>query len=100
MLDAELTPTEILTGDREDGGQRVVMSDIVAQLDHTIDRQRVLAALAMTPEERLLAGAQMFDAACDDLMAMVKNAFPHASPDAVQSILREIVRVAERRGIL
>jgi hypothetical protein len=54
----------------------------------------------MTPEERMLAGARYFDAACDEIKASIRTHFPQASDAAVTDLLAEVIRAAERHGIL
>jgi hypothetical protein len=54
----------------------------------------------MSPEEKLLAGPRMFDAACADLSTAIRTRFPDASAADVHALLRTIVRIAERHGIL
>ena len=59
-------------------------------------RERVLEARRMTPEEKFLAGEQLFDYACAIALEAIKNQFPDLSPADWQRILRERVELGER----
>jgi hypothetical protein len=58
-------------------------------------RQEVLRARQMPPEDKLLAGARLFELACQITKSGIRNQFPEADEDAVQSILAR--RLAWRR---
>lgn len=63
-------------------------------------RQRVLAARAMPPEEKLLAGARLFDCACRIMADGIRDQHAEADARRVQEILRErlaLLRRLERR---
>jgi hypothetical protein len=56
-------------------------------------RDEVLAARTMTPEEKLLAGPQLFDLAALD---GIRNQFPDADEQRVRQILAERVELGRR----
>ena len=59
-------------------------------------RDEVLAARAMTPEEKLLAGPQLFDFACRIALDGIRNQFPDADEQRVRQILAERVELGRR----
>jgi hypothetical protein len=78
---------------------RAVISQSISPLEPNF-RDLVLAARRMPPEERMLAGARYFDAACDEIKTSIRTHFPQASDAAVTALLAEVIRAAERHGIL
>ncbi len=62
--------------------------------------ERVSAARRMTTEERLLAGARMFDARREALASCVREHFPDASERDVSVLLKLVLDYCERRDIL
>ena len=59
-------------------------------------RDEVLAARAMTPEERLLAGPQLFDFACRIALDGIRNQFPDVDEQRIRQILAERVELGRR----
>ena len=59
-------------------------------------RDEVLAARVMTPEEKLLAGPQLFDFACRIALDGIRNQFPDADEQRVRQILAERVELGRR----
>jgi hypothetical protein len=59
-----------------------------------IYRQKVEAARAMSPEEKLLAGPRLFDMVCRVMRDGIRNQFPGISEDEVWRILNERLRIA------
>jgi len=53
-------------------------------------------AARMTPEERLLAGAELFDYACEITKAGIRVQYPQADEATVLQILRDRVELARR----
>jgi len=51
-------------------------------------RQELVAARAMPPEEKVLAGQRLFEAACRVTLAGIHDQFPGASEDQCREILR------------
>jgi len=51
----------------------------------------------MTPEQKLLAGAELFDYACRITLAGIRSQNPEASEIRVQEILRERLAWKQRR---
>jgi len=56
----------------------------------------VLAARVMTPEEKLLAGPQLFDFACRIALDGIRNQFPDADEQRIRQILAERVELGRR----
>jgi hypothetical protein len=50
----------------------------------------------MSPEEKLFAGAELFDYACEITKAGIRDQFPEADEEEVLRILRERLVLAER----
>ena len=59
-------------------------------------RDDVLAARVMTPEEKLLAGPQLFDFACRIALDGIRNQFPDVDEQRVRQILAERVELGRR----
>ncbi len=59
-------------------------------------RDEVLAARAMTPEEKLLAGPRLFDFACRIALDGIRNQFPDADEQRLRQILAERVELGRR----
>jgi hypothetical protein len=71
---------------------------LIAQLR----REELEQARAMTPEQKLLAGAQLFDYACEITKAGIRAQFPDADEATVLQKLGErleLVRRIEEREI-
>lgn len=66
------------------------------ELIDDIYREKVLRARAMPPEEKLFAGAALFDLACSWALAGIRHQFPDADEQRVQEILRERLALARR----
>ena len=66
------------------------------ELGGQLYREEVLAARAMTPEEKLLAGPRLFDFACRIALDGIRNQFPDADEQQVRQILAERVELGRR----
>jgi len=58
--------------------------------------ERVRRARAMPPEEKLLAGARLFDLSCRIMADGIRHEHPQASDEEVQQILRERLALIRR----
>jgi hypothetical protein len=59
-------------------------------------RDKVRAARAMTPEDRLLAGPRLFELACEITKAGIRHQHPDADEQRVLQLLRERLAWARR----
>jgi hypothetical protein len=59
-------------------------------------RDEVLAARDMAPEEKLLAGPQLFDFACRIALDGIRHQFPDFDEQRIREILAERVEVGRR----
>jgi hypothetical protein len=59
-------------------------------------RERIRAARAMSGEEKVLLGLQLFDRTCRIMADGIRDEYPDASEDRVQEILRERLAIARR----
>lgn len=59
-------------------------------------REEVLEARAMSPEDKILAGQQLFEAACRITLAGIRNQNPDASEERCREILRERLELQRR----
>lgn len=59
-------------------------------------RDKLAAARATPPEERLLDGPRLFDFACAFTIAGIKDQFPDADDAQVRRILEERLRIQEQ----
>ena len=66
--------------------------ELLAQLE----REDLEQARRMTPEQRMLAGAELFDYACQITKAGIRADHPDADDAAVLRILRERLELARR----
>ena len=60
-------------------------------------RERVEAARRMSPEDKLLAGARLFDLTSKIMVDGVRGQFPDADEHQVQEILRQRLDLIRRR---
>jgi len=59
-------------------------------------RERVQRARTMSPEDKFLAGARLFDRSCRIMADGIRAQFPDADERRVQEILRERLALARR----
>jgi hypothetical protein len=67
-----------------------------AALAEELYRERVLRARRTPPEQKLLAGEELFEYACSITMAGIRNQFPEASEGECREILRQRLALRER----
>ena len=70
--------------------------DEIQRLAEDLYRERVLSARKMPPEEKLLAGEELFDYACSITLAGIARQFPKASEEERLKILEERLQLRER----
>ena len=78
-----------------DGGLEDAMEP-TGTLGDQLYRDEVLAARVMTPEEKLLAGPQLFDFACRIARDGIRNQFPDVDEQRIGQILAERVELGRR----
>jgi len=66
------------------------------ELVDALYRERVLAARATAPEEKLFAGAQLFDRSCRIMADGIRDEYPEADERRVKKILAERLALARR----
>jgi hypothetical protein len=66
------------------------------QLADAIFRERVQKARGMSPEDKVLGGARLFDRSCRIMAAGIRSQFPDADERRVQEILRERLALVRR----
>jgi hypothetical protein len=59
-------------------------------------RERVLHARQMQPEEKLLAGALLFEWACSVTRAGIRQQHPHADENRIEALLEERLALQKR----
>jgi hypothetical protein len=59
-------------------------------------REEVLRARAMSPEQRLLVGARLFDRVCRIMADGIRDEYPGADEQQVRDILIQRLRLARR----
>jgi hypothetical protein len=62
----------------------------------TLFRDKVRAARAMTPQDRVLAGPRMFEIACEIAKAGIRHQHPDADEERVLQLLRQRLAWARR----
>ncbi len=78
----------------EFGGYK--MSEPSPELIDELFRDKVRAARRMSPEEKLLAGPQLFDYTCKITMSGIRVQHPNADERRVRELLRERLALAQR----
>lgn len=73
----------------------VAMNPSPEEIDE-LYRRRVLAARAVPPEEKLLAGPRLFEFSCRIMADGIRGEYPEADEDAVQKILRRRLALIRR----
>jgi hypothetical protein len=68
------------------------------QLIDDLYREKVLQARSMTPEQKLLAGLDLFDLACQIMADGIRLQLPHADEANVRAALRQRLAALRRRG--
>ena len=68
----------------------------IQRLADQLYRERVLAAREMPPEEKLLAGEELFEYACAITLAGIQDQFPSATEEERLSILKDRLKLRER----
>jgi hypothetical protein len=58
--------------------------------------EKIRAAQAMSPEEKLLAGPRLFDYACRITLSGIRHQHPELSEEAAHEILRRRLALARR----
>jgi hypothetical protein len=66
------------------------------ELADAIYSERVQKARRMSPEDKLLGGARLFDRSCRLMAAGIRSQFPDADERRVREILREQLALALR----
>jgi hypothetical protein len=69
----------------------------IRRLADELYRERVLEARQMPPEEKLLAGEELFEYACSITLGGIHNQFPDASEEECAKILEARLDMRERR---
>ena len=67
----------------------------IDRLAANLYRERVAEARAMPPEEKLLAGEELFDYACSITLAGIRNQFPNTSEEECRKMLEERLALRE-----
>jgi hypothetical protein len=73
-----------------------VSGDQISRLADGLYRERVLEARAMTPEDKLLAGEELFEYACSITLAGIRNQFPKATEAECRRILEARLELREQ----
>ena len=66
------------------------------ELVDEIFRDRILRAREMSPDEKFYAGAQLFERACQIMVAGIRNQFPNADEAQVADILEQRLQLVRR----
>jgi hypothetical protein len=73
-----------------------VSGNQINRLADGLYRERVLEARAMAPEDKLLAGEELFEYACSITLAGIRNQFPEATEAECRRILAARLELRER----
>jgi hypothetical protein len=68
----------------------------ILRLAAELYRERVVEARAMPPEEKLLAGEELFEYACAITLAGIRDQFPGVTEEECLRILEERLELRER----
>jgi hypothetical protein len=66
------------------------------ELIEQLHREDLEQARRMTPEQKLLAGAELFDYACEITKAGIRAQHPDADEETVLKLLRDRLEMAEK----
>lgn len=66
------------------------------ELIDELDRDEILRARRMPPGEKLFAGVELFDCACQMTLAGIRHQNPEADEQQVREILRQRLVLARR----
>lgn len=72
------------------------MLEPTQELVDALYREEVLRARRMSPGEKLFAGAELFDMACQITLAGIRDQFPDADEEKALEILRERLKLVQR----
>jgi hypothetical protein len=72
------------------------MSEPTPELIDELYREDVAAARKMSVEQRLAAGPELFDFACEITRGGIRHQNPDATDEEVEAILRQRLALAER----
>ncbi|MGO8931622.1 MAG: hypothetical protein ACLQU3_32615 [Limisphaerales bacterium] len=87
MSNKETTPVERQSGSADPE---------IRRLAEELYRERVAEARQMSPEEKLLAGEELFDYACSITLAGIRDQFPGLGEEEYRRILEERLDLRER----
>ena len=73
-----------------------VSGNQISRLADGLYRERVLEARAMAPEDKLLAGEELFEYACAITLAGIRNQFPETTDAECHRILEARLALRER----
>ncbi len=86
--------SESKTTSFEDGRDAAALQ--IRQLAEALYRERVAEARVMPPEQKLLAGEELFNYACSITLAGIRDQFPGRSEQEYLRILEERLDLRER----
>jgi len=83
------------------GGYSLTLAELLAmeptqELLDAIYRERVLRARQVPPAQKLLAGAQLFDQACERMRAGLRDENPGADEKTIEELLRRRLGMLRR----
>ncbi len=87
MSNKETTPVERQSGSADPQ---------IRRLAEELYRERVAEARQMLPEEKLLAGEELFEYACSITLAGIRDQFPGLSDEECRRILEERLDLREQ----
>ncbi len=68
----------------------------IQRLIDELYREELIEARSMPPEQKFLAGQQLFEAACRITLAGIRNQFPAASEGECRELLRQRLELQKR----
>lgn len=71
----------------------------IKELAAAIDRDRIERARAMKPEEKLSAGIELFEMACELSRAGIRHLYPRADDAEVERLLAERLEIGRKMEI-
>jgi hypothetical protein len=92
FLDANVL---VYARDRNEPAESLIMGPTQDLVDE-IYQDRVLRARATPPEEKLLAGARLFEEVCERMAAGLRDENPDADESTIQELLRRRLDLLRR----
>jgi hypothetical protein len=73
----------------------VTEEDIIRQQARLVEEEKIRQARAMSPAEKFLAGAELFEEACERSLAGIRHRNPEFTEEQAKDRLRELIAMMD-----